>query len=178
MNFDYAKTYTGKGKILIIILGILINIFGLFSYYDSHWKKINENNWNDLSEWDREGRDVPSITTEKYFVFMIIACFILSLFSLGVSMLIDMTRGRKKLVDLGYHGLSALLLLIAGVLYISSAHRIGQLNLYWKDKSYMKLWLPIKIFAGVLAGIQAVTYGVVAVLIFIGGTRHPVRVQA
>ncbi|ODM90661.1 hypothetical protein Ocin01_16024 [Orchesella cincta] len=163
MNLGYIRTHSGKGKLAIIVLGIIVLIVGLLSHYESHWRKLY-NRPND--EMRERKKDVPRLSIEEYYVAMIIIFLILSLVSIVGSFVIGMSKGRVKLIDFGYHILAALLLLIAGSLYISSAKKIGVLELEWDNGDPMILLLGLKYFAGSLTIIQTILYCVVAIFIW------------
>jgi len=73
--------------------------------------------------------DTPPFSMEEFFMSVIISSFVISLISLVVSLfLVDTTVGKKKLIDFGTQFVTAVLMLIAGVVYIVSAERVEKLK--------------------------------------------------
>ncbi|ODM90659.1 hypothetical protein Ocin01_16023, partial [Orchesella cincta] len=145
------------------IFRILILIISLVSHYESDWRKIYK--IFDVSKWTY---DFPRLSMEEYYVAMNNISFILSLVSLGTSLIIGMPERRKKMVDFGYHILIALLLLIAGSVYITSTKELKDTSkhvTWFLNGEKSKLLIGLKMFAGSLAIIQTALYVVVALFI-------------
>lgn len=66
----------------------------------------------------------PSIFLERYFVFVVIFCFILSIVHLALDFGNHLQIGILRLWDIIYHTVSSLMMIIAGILYIISAKQI------------------------------------------------------
>ncbi|ODM90658.1 hypothetical protein Ocin01_16022 [Orchesella cincta] len=166
MNLQYIRTYSGIGKIVIIIFGIAVLVIGCLSHYESEWRKIYKDPY--VSKWREDGYDIPQPSIEEYYVAMIIFSLTLSLINIIGTLIVDVTKGRIKLVDFVSHILVAVLLLIAGSLYVSSAKRLEKhgKDFRWDDQSEIKLLLGYKLVAGSLVIVQAVLYGVVAFFIW------------
>lgn len=69
----------------------------------------------------------PSISLERYFVAAVIICFILSLANLVLTFVMDLKSGAMKYADVGCHIVAAVLLIVAGAVYIVSAKQIGDM---------------------------------------------------
>ncbi|CAL8137803.1 unnamed protein product [Orchesella dallaii] len=167
MGSEYIRSFAGRGKVVLIVTSMIVLLVGLHSQLDSHWKRWHESEYNlaILDSMKAKGYSVPAYSMEVYFVTIIQVFSILTLINFGVSMIINTTAGILKYIDIGYHIVAALLLLIAGIVYIISAKQIGNLSLSWIDKSDMKLRVGLKIFAGSVTIIHSIVYGVVAFVI-------------
>jgi len=113
---------------------------------NSHWKLVQRSPSIYLvKKLDNE----PSYFFEQFFVWTIITSFVWTMLTLAVSFLYDTTIGIRKLADLILHILVAVLVIVAGVLYIVSASQMGKLKLAWSNENEMKLGVAMKIVAGV-----------------------------
>ncbi|ODM96582.1 hypothetical protein Ocin01_10100, partial [Orchesella cincta] len=143
------------------ITGLVILAVGIFSYWESDWRKLKNTPKDEISGWDRVDNDFPPFSLELYFLYPVTICFILSCISLLLSLLTDTRNLKKRAADFGYHVLASIIMLIAGTVYISSSMRIKKLELSWKDGSPMQLLLGLKICAGVL-GILVLIVGLIS----------------
>ncbi|ODM88874.1 hypothetical protein Ocin01_17806 [Orchesella cincta] len=152
-------------KIISVILGIIIVALGLFSHLDSDWRIANQREdpcqqsylfvYNRSSDW------CPHISLEWYFVGINIICLITSLFSVCFSTQIEKPSHVVKRLDILYHWVAVLLLLLAGILYIASALQVLSLRLH-AGRREMKMRTTEKVVAGGLTIVQAVVYGTIA----------------
>ncbi|ODM88401.1 hypothetical protein Ocin01_18281 [Orchesella cincta] len=107
----------------------------------------------------------PPIAIEFYFIIINIICLILSLIGFCYSNYIEKPSYVMKKVDMFHHGGAALLLLIAGILYIASALQIMSMRLH-AGRREMRMRSTEKVVAGGLTIIQALIYG--AISCFVG----------
>lgn len=119
-------------------LGFVTLTVGLYTNYASSWSQtVNISgkeitgyeicHLNKENHWFPENTKCPSISLERYFVAILIICFILSATNLVLSFLYDLKSNLLKYVDIGYHILTAVLLIVAGIVYIVSARQINHL---------------------------------------------------
>ncbi|ODM86598.1 hypothetical protein Ocin01_20083 [Orchesella cincta] len=103
----------------------------------------------------------PPIAIEFYFIITNIICLILSLIGFCYSNYIEKQSHVMKKVDMFHHGGAALLLLIAGILYIASALQIMSMRLH-AGRREMRMRSTEKVVAGGLTIIQALIYGAIS----------------
>ncbi|ODM87749.1 hypothetical protein Ocin01_18933 [Orchesella cincta] len=121
-------------KITSMVLGIIIVALGLFTHIDSEWRIANQRGdpcqQRLLYMYGRAAEWCPPIAIEFYFIIINIICLILSLIGFCYSNYIEKPSYVMKKVDMFHHGGAALLLLIAGILYIASALQIMSMRLH------------------------------------------------
>ncbi|ODM88877.1 hypothetical protein Ocin01_17805 [Orchesella cincta] len=148
-------------KITGIILAIIIIALGLYSYIESDWRIANQHEdpcqQNVLNIYGRKDKWCPPISIEEYFVAINIICLLVSLISFWYTKCLEKPSYIMKKVDIFYHWLAALLLLIAGILFIASAITVLTMHLMIGRRE-LNMRTIEKVIAGALTIIQALVY--------------------
>jgi len=177
-------------RIITVVLGLIVLALGAVSHYDSKWVKertVAGTKVKGTAPYDtcevqkvtflKNDARCPDIEWEEAFIYVIIACFLASVVIVVVSRFINIAGNPFKLIDMIYHILGAVLLLVSGSVYIYSAVLIN--NIYGNAEEFLSkikvqetesfleggFRYKEKLAAGGLAIIQAILYGVLAFMV-------------
>ncbi|ODM93037.1 hypothetical protein Ocin01_13643 [Orchesella cincta] len=180
----YILSLPGFGKLSTIIIGLIVLIIGLRSHYQSAWTDSKYYKVCEIYILHYTYQEpCPSIGMERYYVAVIILCFILSIIGTILSVsLVNPYLTVFWIVDLVYHILASLLLIVAAVLYLVSAVQINNHPLANDDAIKLppgfikfddtEVFLSKqKIYAAGLTFVQALFYIIVALLIKRGRSK-------
>jgi len=134
-------------RITTVVFGLIVVGVGMYSHFQSSWVKpqsveINTDVLNKAEfptpsstckkqqehlSLDSKTKPCPDIIMEQCYVGIIIICWIISVVLLFGTCCLQMEKNPVRKIDLVYHIIAAVLLLIAGILYVVSAKLINDI---------------------------------------------------
>lgn len=124
-------------------MGAVVMGIGLYSHFSSAWTDIIAESpvvkvhlydlWKAISEMPSDypsHLSCPAIAMERYFISVIIICFVASLVNVALGHFMDLKANNAKYADAGYHMLAFVMLIIGAILYLLSTKQIHDIFTY------------------------------------------------